>query len=247
MSSEKLIHVEDLTMAYHDQPVLWDVDFDIMKRSKTAIIGPNGAGKSTLIKGILGLERIFSGIIEIEGKRFKDVYQDIAYIPQASSVNWDFPTTVEDVVLMGRYVHLGWIKRPKERDRAIAKEALRMIGLYDYRHRQISQLSGGQRQRVFIARAIAQDAQIYFMDEPLAGVDKRTERVIIDFLNRSQAEGKTSIVVHHDLNTLKEYFDHVVILNKKLIAAGPVADCFTAENLVKADMLAADVAGDWHA
>lgn len=242
-----LIHVEDLTMAYQDKPVLWDIDVDIPKNSRTAVIGPNGAGKSTLIKGILGLQPIFSGKVTVLGRPFKEVYRQVAYIPQTSSVNWDFPTTVEDVVLMGRYVHLGWLKRPQAQDKELALAALERIGLADFRHRQISQLSGGQRQRVFIARAIAQHANIYFMDEPLAGVDKKTEQIIIDFLAEAQNEGKTSIVVHHDLNTLEDYFDYVVILNKKLIAQGPVCEVFTEENLIEAQMLAARHRGGRHA
>lgn len=229
-----IIQVEDLTMAYHDNPVLWDNDVDIIKNSRTAIVGPNGAGKSTLLKGILGLEKTLSGEVYIMGQSLKKVKKKIAYIPQASSVNWDFPTTVLDVVLMGRYVHLGWIKRPKEEDYKIAEDSLKKIGMYDFKDRQISQLSGGQRQRVFIARAIASDAEIYFMDEPLAGVDKKTEKIIMDFLKESQAQGKTSVVVHHDLNTLADYFDHVVILNKKVVAQGPVETTFTEENINKA-------------
>lgn len=237
MMSQPLIQVRDLTMAYHDKPVIWDVDLDIPQGSRTAIIGPNGAGKSTLLKGILGLESLLAGEVLIQGKKAKELLKDIAYIPQTSSVNWNFPTTVEDVVLMGRYVHLGWLKRPTKLDREIADAALEEIGLYELRHRQISQLSGGQRQRTFIARAIAQQADIYMMDEPLAGVDKRTEAIIIDFLERSQSEGKTSIVVHHDLNTLSSYFDYLVILNKELIAAGPLDQVFTKQNLEQAQML----------
>ena len=237
MMSQPLIQVRDLTMAYHDKPVIWDVDLDIPQGSRTAIIGPNGAGKSTLLKGILGLESLLAGEVLIQGKKAKDLLKEIAYIPQTSSVNWNFPTTVEDVVLMGRYVHLGWLKRPTKLDREIADAALEEIGLYELRHRQISQLSGGQRQRTFIARAIAQQADIYMMDEPLAGVDKRTEAIIIDFLERSQSEGKTSIVVHHDLNTLSSYFDYLVILNKELIASGPLDQVFTKQNLEQAQML----------
>lgn len=231
---EVIVQVEDLTMAYHDKPVLWDNDVDIIKNSRTAIIGPNGAGKSTLLKGILGLNKKLSGEVLVMGQEVKKVQDKIAYIPQASSVNWDFPTTVLDVVIMGRYVHLGWIKRPKKSDIEKAEEALKKIGMYEFKDRQIAQLSGGQRQRVFIARAIAQDAEIYFMDEPLAGVDKKTEKIIMDFLKESQRNGKTSVVVHHDLNTLPEYFDHVVILNKRIIAQGPVESTFTEENLEKA-------------
>ena len=234
---EVIIKVEDLTIAYHDKPVLWDNDVNIVKNSITAVIGPNGAGKSTLIKGILGLQKKLSGEILIMGEPFKKVQKKINYIPQASAVNWDFPTTVLDVVLMGRYVHLGWIKRPGKKDVEIAKKAIERIGLSDFKNRQISQLSGGQRQKVFIARAIAQDAEIYFMDEPLAGVDKVTEKVMVDFFKEEQKRGKTFVVVHHDLATIKEYFDHVVILNKKVIAEGKVADAFTKENLEKAMMI----------
>lgn len=233
---ETIIKVEDLTIAYHDKPVLWDNDVNIIKNSITAIIGPNGAGKSTLIKGILGLQKILSGEILIMGKQLKKVQNKIAYIPQTSEVNWDFPTTVMDVVLMGRYVHLGWFKRPRKKDKEIAENALKRIGMFDFRNRQISQLSGGQRQRVFIARLIAQESDIYFMDEPLAGIDKVTEKVIIDFIKEEQKKGKTAVIVHHDLSTIREYFDHVVIINKKVIASGRVSEVFTNENLEKAMM-----------
>lgn len=228
---DTVISVKNLTIAYNDKPVLWDNNIDFVKNSITAIVGPNGAGKSTLLKGILGLKKILSGKIEIEGKNLKDLKKEIAYIPQSSSVNWDFPTTVFDVVLMGRYVHCGWIKRPNKIDKKKALDAIEKIGLSQYRDRQISQLSGGQKQRVFIARAIASDANIYFMDEPLAGVDKKTEGIIMEFLRDSQKMGKTSIVVHHDLNTIKKYFDHLVIINKRIIAQGLVNNVFTNENI----------------
>ncbi len=228
---DTVISVKNLTIAYNDKPVLWDNNINFVKNSITAIVGPNGAGKSTLLKGILGLKKILSGKIEIEGKNLKDVKKEIAYIPQSSSVNWDFPTTVFDVVLMGRYVHCGWIKRPNKIDKKKALDAIEKIGLSQYRDRQISQLSGGQKQRVFIARAIASDANIYFMDEPLAGVDKKTEGIIMEFLRDSQKMGKTSIVVHHDLNTIKKYFDHLVIINKRIIAQGLVNNVFTNENI----------------
>lgn len=230
------IRVEDLTIAYHDKPVLWDTTIDIIDNSITAVIGPNGAGKSTLIKGILGLQKKMSGDIYVMDKPLSMVKKQIHYIPQASAVNWDFPTTVMDVVLMGRYIHLGWIKRPKQEDVDIAMQALETMGMAEFKDRQISQLSGGQRQRVFIARAIAQDAKLYFMDEPLAGVDKRTEKIIIDFFRAEQKRGKTIVVVHHDLTTIKEYFDHIIILNKRVIAQGRVSDVFHRENLEKAMM-----------
>ena len=169
-----IVKVEDLTIAYHDKPVLKDCDIDIMAGSVTAVIGPNGAGKSTLIKGILGLQNKLAGEILIMGEPIKKVQKKISYIPQTSEVNWDFPTTVMDVVLMGRYVHLGWFRHPGLEDREKAEAALKRIGMYEFKNRQISKLSGGQRQRVFIARLIAQEAEIYFMDEPLAGIDKVT-------------------------------------------------------------------------
>lgn len=241
MEEKVIVNVEDLTIAYQDKPVLWDNTVKIMENSRTAIIGPNGAGKSTLLKGILGLKSTLSGEVKIMGKSIGEVKKEIAYIPQSSAVNWDFPTTVFDVVLMGRYVHLGWIKRPGKEDFARAREALEKIGMSDFAHRQISQLSGGQKQRAFIARAICQDARIYFMDEPLAGVDKKTEAIIMDFLKESQDKGKTMVVVHHDLNTVKKYFDHVVIINKHVVAQGKVEEAFTEENLEKAFG-----SGDWH-
>ncbi len=226
-----IVEVEDLTMAYHDQPVLWDNDIQIVRGSRTAIIGPNGAGKSTLLKGILGLQKKLSGVVTIDGLSVQKARNKISYMPQKNAVNWDFPTTVFDVVLMGRYVHLGWIKRPKKEDKLIAEKALEKMGMLEFRNRQISQLSGGQRQRVFIARSIASNAEIYFMDEPLAGVDKITEKAIMDFIKDAQKQNKTCIVVHHDLNTIREYFDHVVMLNKVVVAQGPVEEILTQENL----------------
>ena len=229
-----LIHLEDFTMAYTDRPVIWDIDLDIYEGSITAIIGPNGAGTSTLMKGILGLMKPISGKVSIMGKSYKEVYKHIAYIPQTNTVNWDFPTTVLDVVTMGRYNHLGLLKRVNKREKDLAMQALRRMKMEEFADRQISELSGGQRQRVFIARAIAQNALIYFMDEPLAGVDKKTENIIIETMREFKKEGKTIIVVHHDLNTLKEYFDHVIMVNKQLVASGKVEEVFTKENLVKA-------------
>lgn len=229
-----IIKVEDLTIAYDEKPVLWDIDAEINEASITAIIGPNGAGKSTFMKGVLGLTNVLSGHVEIMGKNLKEVQKQISYIPQTSAVNWNFPTTVFDVVLMGRYIHCGWIKRPRKEDKLKALEALERMGMTEFKDRQISRLSGGQKQRVFIARAIASDAQIYFMDEPLAGVDKKSESVIMNFLREVQSEGKTSVVVHHDLNTVPRYFDHVLILNKRMIAQGPLETAFTKESIHKA-------------
>lgn len=232
--SENIIHVEDLTMSYNEKPVIWDVDLDILKRSRTAIIGPNGAGKSTLLKAILGLVKPVSGYVEIEGKRNKEERSKIAYIPQTGNVNWDFPATVFETVLMGRYVHLGWFKRPKKEDKNLALKALEEMEMTEFKNRQISQLSGGQKQRVFIARAICQNAEIYIMDEPLAGVDRKTENIILKKIMEFQNNGKTVVAVHHDLNTVNKFFDHVVLLNKTIIATGPTAEVFNRDNLCKA-------------
>lgn len=226
-----IINVEDLTLAYNEKPVVWDADVNIVRNSRTAIIGPNGAGKSTLLKGILGLLKPLAGEVKILGKDPKNSRKYFSYIPQTASVNWDFPTTVLDVVLMGRYKTLGWIRRPGKKDYEIAKQALEKMGMYEFRDRQISELSGGQRQRVFLARSISSDAEIYFMDEPLAGVDMVTEKIIMDTIKEFQKDGKTIVAVHHDLNTIEKYFDHVVIINRRVVAEGPVSETFTKENL----------------
>lgn len=231
---DNIIKIKDLNVAYQEKPALWHVNLNIKENSRTAIIGPNGAGKSTMIKTMMKLIRPVSGKIEIDGRTDKGVLKTIAYVPQKGEVNWDFPATVLDVVLMGRYVHKGWIKRPNRKDREIALEALKTMKMEAFRDRQISELSGGQQQRAFLARAIAQDADIYVMDEPLQGIDITTEKLIIDVIRQLQSEGKTFIVVHHQLNTVKEYFDHVVILNKTIIASGPADEVLTEDNIEKA-------------
>ncbi len=225
------IEVTDLTVAYGEKPVLWDVDLQVPKGILLAIVGPNGAGKSTMIKTILGLIKPAAGQILVFSKPYVANFRLVGYVPQRSSVDWDFPTTVLDVVLMGRYGHLGWVKRPSRQDKLLAVECLEKVGMKDFMNRQISQLSGGQQQRVFIARAFVQDAQIYLMDEPFAGVDAITERSLIALLRELRAKGKTVICVHHDLQTLKEYFDWVMLLNIRRVALGPVDEVLTAENL----------------
>ncbi len=225
------IEVTDLTVAYKDKPVLWDVDLTVPAGILMAIVGPNGAGKTTLIKAILGLVRPAAGNVVIYGRPYQEQRQLVGYVPQRGSVDWDFPTNVQDVVMMGRYGTLGWIKRPGAAEKTAAVEALDKVGMRDYAERQISQLSGGQQQRVFLARALAQDAQIYFMDEPFQGVDATTERAIVSLLQSLRAAGKTVIVVHHDLQTVPEYFEHVLLLNGRVVAAGPVREVFTPDNL----------------
>lgn len=227
------IKLEDLTVAYEEKPVLWDIDLSIPKGSLMAIIGPNGAGKSTLIKSALGLVQPVAGQILFFGKDYKSQRKKIAYVPQRTSVDWDFPTSVMDVALMGTYGNLGWFKRPGKNERTKAKESLEKVGMLKYINRQISQLSGGQQQRVFIARALLQDAEIYLMDEPFQGVDATTEKTIIKLLKELRDKKKTVVCVHHDLTTVKEYFDSVTLLNVQKINDGPVDKVFNAENLKK--------------
>lgn len=228
---EPVIMVRDLTVAYHESPVLWDVDLDIEPGRITAIIGPNGAGKSTLLKAILGLVPLAAGSIRVFGRPLPKVRSRVAYIPQRGSVDWDFPTDALDVVTMGRYGRVGWFRRPGSNDRRIAHEALRKVGMSEYAKRQISQLSGGQQQRVFLARALAQEADLYLMDEPFVGVDAVTERAIVQLLRDVRDAGKTVVAVHHDLQSVAESFDNVALLNVQMIGAGVVDDVFTEENL----------------
>jgi manganese/zinc/iron transport system ATP- binding protein len=230
-ASMPAIEITDLTVAYREKPVLWDIDFTAPQKTLLAIVGPNGAGKSTLIKTILRLIKPAAGKITVFGNPYKPESKLIGYVPQRGSVDWDFPTNVLDVVMMGRYGHLGWIKKPGKKERDLAFESLEKVGMANFANRQISQLSGGQQQRIFIARAFIQDAPIYLMDEPFAGVDAATERSIITLLRELKEKGKTVICVHHDLQTLKEYFDWVFLLNVRAVALGKVESVMTSENL----------------
>jgi len=225
--------VHDLTVAYQKKPVLRNVSLTIPEGKLIGIIGPNGAGKSTLIKAIQGLVPVASGQAQIYGKPYQQQRKLVGYVPQRETVDWDFPTNALDVVLMGRYGKLGWFRRPGKQDHQLSLQCLHKVGMSDYANRQISQLSGGQQQRVFLARALAQEAQLYFMDEPFAGVDAATERAIIQLLTELKEQQKTVLVVHHDLQTVAEYFDWVIMLNRRIIAAGPTQEVFTAENLHK--------------
>lgn len=235
MSPESAVPIEvhDLTVAYQHRPVLWDIDVSFPEGKLVAIVGPNGAGKSTLIKAIMGLVPLASGHVSIFGRPSAQGRRAIAYVPQRGSVDWDFPTTALDVVLMGRYGHLPLFGRPRKRDREVARESLAKVGMTEYANRQISQLSGGQQQRVFLARALAQQTRVYLMDEPFAGVDASTEKAIVSLLQELRAQGSTVIAVHHDLQTVPEYFDLVMLLNLRNVAFGPVAEVFTQENLMK--------------
>lgn len=233
MTALPAVDVADLTVAYRDNPVLWDIDLQVPEGVLMAIVGPNGAGKTTLIKAILGLVSKAAGRILIHDAPYERQRGLVAYVPQRGSVDWDFPTSVLDVVMMGTYGSLGWIRRPGKAERHRSLDALEKVGMADFAERQIAQLSGGQQQRVFLARALVQDAQVYFMDEPFQGVDATTEKAIVTLLQNLREAGKTVIVVHHDLQTVPEYFDHVLLLNVRRIASGPVGEVFTDENLRK--------------
>lgn len=230
------LSVQDVSVSYQENKVLENIQADFLKGKRTAIVGPNGAGKSTLLKAIMGLLKLDKGNISFAqgqelSKNKKAILKDIAYVPQVSSVDWDFPITVFDVVMMGRYGHLGWFKRPKEADKQLVRDILSRVGMLDYQDRQILHLSGGQQQRVFLARALVQEAQIYLLDEPLKGVDVTTESILTDILKELAEDGKTIVAVHHDLSTVSTYFDCVALINKKVIANGNISDAFTEHNL----------------
>lgn len=225
------LRVSDLTVAYDESPALWDLDLDVPKGAAMAIVGPNGAGKSTLLKAVLGLVKPAAGTIELFGTAADSDRRRVAYVPQRESVDWDFPINVLDVVLMGRFGHLGWLRRPGRDDNRRARAALADVGMSEYVNRHIADLSGGQQQRVFLARALAQDASLFILDEPFQGIDAVSERTIADLFARIQSRGGTVLAVHHDLGTVAEYFDHVLVLNVSRIAAGTVAAEFTNANL----------------
>ena len=227
------LEVRDLTVAYERRPVVWDVRLKVPPGSLTAIVGPNGAGKSTLLKAALGLVPMNSGEVRFFGRELDEVRLRVGYVPQRESVDWDFPVSALDVVAMGLYRKIGWFRRLTRDHRREALSALEKVGMGSYANRQISQLSGGQQQRVFLARALAQNADFYLMDEPFAGVDMATEKTIVGLLKELRESGRTVLVVHHDLQTVREYFDQVVLLNMRVVAAGATAEVFTPENLQK--------------
>lgn len=232
-SSRPALAVDDLTIAYHGKPAIWDVDLEVPQGVLMALVGPNGAGKSTLLKAVLGLVPRSAGTVEVFGQPYERSRSLVGYVPQRGSVDWDFPTTVLDVVTMGLYGRLGLARRPGKREREAAMYALEQVKLQDFASRQISQLSGGQQQRTFLARALVQDAQLYLMDEPFAAVDAVTERSIVAILKALQERGRTVVVVHHDLQTVTEYFDWVTLLNVEIIASGPTSEVFSADMLRK--------------
>ncbi|MGD9721204.1 MAG: metal ABC transporter ATP-binding protein [Pirellulales bacterium] len=227
------LSIHDLTVAYHSRPVLWDISVDIPPGKLVGVVGPNGAGKSTLLKAVMDLVPRASGRVLIYGQPYQQNRQRVGYVPQRESVDWDFPVNALDVVTMGLYGKIGWCLPVTRKYRKAALEALDRVGIADLAQRQISHLSGGQQQRTFLARALAQNADLYLMDEPFAAVDAATERVIVQLLHELKRAGKTMLVIHHDLQTVVDYFDYVILLNMRVVAAGPTQTTFTKENLQK--------------
>ncbi len=227
------LEIEDLTVAYNRKPVIWDVEFAVQPGSLVGVVGPNGAGKSTLLKACMDLIPVASGRVKVYGQSYKDNRHRVGYVPQRETVDWDFPVSALDVVTMGLYREIGWLRPVRKKHLAAARAAMERVGLEEFENRQISQLSGGQQQRTFLARALVQNADLYFMDEPFAAVDAATEKAIVEILQEMKREGKTALVIHHDLQTVPEYFDHVVLLNMRVVAHGKTEDVFTNENLQK--------------
>lgn len=225
------LSVRGLTVSYGQTPAIFSVDMTLRTGAMTAIVGPNGAGKSTLLKAALGVVKPLAGSVSVFGQPLARMRDKIAYVPQRASVDWDFPTRVIDVVLMGMYRKLGLLGRVRASHRSQAMACLERVGMTDFATRQIGQLSGGQQQRVFLARALAQDADIYVLDEPFAGVDAATEKAIIAVLKELRDTGRTVVAVHHDLTTVSDYFDDILLLNTQVVAAGSVAEIFTEDNL----------------
>lgn len=228
------LKIRGLTVSYGEKPAVFSADMTVRAGELTAIVGPNGAGKSTLLKAALGIVAPLAGHVEFFDLPLESVRDRIAYVPQRASVDWDFPTRVIDVVLMGMYARLGLLGRVRRAHRQEAEACLRRVGMEDFAYRQIGQLSGGQQQRVFLARALAQRADLYLLDEPFAGVDAATEKAIISVLKSLADEGRTVIAVHHDLSTVPEYFDNVLLLATQVVAEGPVSEVFTSDALQKA-------------
>ena len=230
-NNNPVLEVHDLTVSYDRKPVLWGVDFTLPQGSLAGIVGPNGSGKTTLIKSIMGLLPLNSGYVKLFGKNIEEVRGRVSYVPQKESVDWNFPASALDVVLMGRYGKRGLFRRLTKDDREASMDCLKKVGMTEFANRQIARLSGGQQQRVFLARSLAQDADIYLMDEPFNGIDATTESAIIEILRGMKKEGKTILVVHHDLQSAVEYFDWFILLNTRLIASGPKDKVFTIEML----------------
>lgn len=229
-----MIKVENLSISYYGKEVVSNINFSFAPGSIIGIIGPNGAGKSTMIKGILGIIPIDKGRIIVNNRPIKIMRRSIAYVPQKNDLDWDFPINVFDTVLMGTYPNLGLFKKPKEKEKQLVWKSLKRLGMTNYFDRQIGELSGGQQQRVFLARALAQKAEIFFLDEPFTGIDMVSEKKIIEILRELKSEGKTIFIVNHDLSKTEEYFDNLILMNKQLVDAGPVEDVYIYEKVINA-------------
>ncbi len=232
-ANEPVVEVHDLIVSYGQNPVLWNVDLTLPSGTLVGVLGPNGAGKSTLIKAIMGLVEANSGYVKLFDQELNRIRGKVSYVPQRESVDWDFPASALDIVMMGTYQKLGLFKRPGKKEKALALDCLEKVNMKAFAHRQISELSGGQQQRVFIARALAQEADIYFMDEPFAGVDMSTEKALVQLFREMTAQGKTVVVVHHDIYSAGKYFDWLIMLNMHLIASGPTEKVLTEDLLTK--------------
>jgi len=225
--SNTIIEAHNLTVLYGRKPALWNIDFELPDKQVIGIMGPNGSGKSTLLKAIMGVVEPTSGFTKVYDDELNNVRDKVSYVPQRQDIDWDFPANVWDIVAMGRYQKRGLFKKLTTEDKEIVTDSLEKVNMLGYAKRQISQLSGGQQQRVFLARAIAQQGDLFLMDEPFAGVDIATEEMIISLLKTMKDAGRTLVIVHHDLHTAQSYFDHLVLLNTRLIASGPTSEVFT--------------------
>ncbi|WP_163102033.1 metal ABC transporter ATP-binding protein [Peribacillus alkalitolerans] len=228
------LKVESLFVSYHGNEAVQNVNFSIEKGKLVGIIGPNGAGKSTLLKALLNLIPKDKGEVQIHGKSFNELKKSVAYVPQRSNIDWDFPITVMDTVLIGTYPKLGFFKKPKKKEKEWALQCLQKVGMEAFSNRQIGELSGGQQQRVFLARALAQESEVFFLDEPFVGIDVSSEETIITILKELKNSGKTILVVHHDLSKVSDYFDQLILLNKELVGFGDINDVLRPEVLAKA-------------
>lgn len=244
MNNEAVLKVQNIAVAYQEKTVLQHITLNVKAGTMTAIVGPNGAGKSSFIKAILGLIPNVTGDILFFGRHYKEVFKRIGYVPQRANIDWDFPISAIEVVLMGFQKHMKWYERYSKLHRKLALEALAKVGMESYAQRHIKQLSGGQQQKIFLARALVEQADLYILDEPLVGIDKMTEATIIETLHQLVKEGKTVIVVHHDLNTITNYFDHIIMLNQTLIAAGEVKAIFTEQHIKQTFTIGSLKAGD---
>ncbi len=225
------IEVKDLQVSYYGKTAVEDINFSFEGGKLIGILGPNGAGKSTALKAIIGLIPRDKGTVQLSGQAVDEIRKEIAYVPQRSNIDWDFPIEVKEAVLLGTFPRLGLFHRPGKKERELAKECLEKVGMSEFANHQIGELSGGQQQRVFMARALAQKAEYFFLDEPFVGIDVSSEEIIMDILKELRSEGKIVLIVHHDLSKVSSYFDDVILLNKKMVASGPVSEVFTAENL----------------